>query len=442
MNLQDELQRIADRAPVADVPDDTWGRARRARRRHRVAAVVAVAAVAVLAVGLTGLVRSQVEPQVTSGVGALPAQLWYVQAADDVDPAPDLAVGPVAAAFVADTSAGAQQVVAVGARDGAYRTLELPEFNGLDLLGAGQFLSLSPDGSRLAYGWAGQAPASGPTPSGVRIVDLTDGTVRSISLSDGQGVLVTRMVWSPDGRWLAWSGQVATEWSQRSRSFGAQEAAGLVTPGSTTSTALPPNRDPDRVRQYAVGDDGTVAILDPNRIAWWRDGEVVAEQAVREGVEPDTTFSSQAVVDGNDVVDLRLPNADNERAAVPTVLEHVEDRPEAATGAQLSARFRSASPLGFDGHAPVVETPATDDQNPSVWRIRVSEGATTYDRMVSEMDGPLEELTVAVALPVSDDVTAPDWADTTSYGRWWIGLVAGLAVCTAWALRRRYRAAR
>ena len=32
MTLHDELQRIADRAPVADVPDDTWARARGARR--------------------------------------------------------------------------------------------------------------------------------------------------------------------------------------------------------------------------------------------------------------------------------------------------------------------------------------------------------------------------------------------------------------------------
>lgn len=51
--LGDDLQWIADRAPVADVPADTWARARRAQRRARSLALAGGVAVVAVAAGLS-----------------------------------------------------------------------------------------------------------------------------------------------------------------------------------------------------------------------------------------------------------------------------------------------------------------------------------------------------------------------------------------------------
>ena len=54
--LRDELERLGETAPVAVVPDDTWGRAQRTRRRDRALVLAAAAAfVAVVAGGLAWL---------------------------------------------------------------------------------------------------------------------------------------------------------------------------------------------------------------------------------------------------------------------------------------------------------------------------------------------------------------------------------------------------
>ena len=62
--LREELERIAERAPVAEGPADTWERARRSVRRDALAVVAAVAAVVALVTGALAWLpdRAEVAP--------------------------------------------------------------------------------------------------------------------------------------------------------------------------------------------------------------------------------------------------------------------------------------------------------------------------------------------------------------------------------------------
>jgi len=70
--LGDELQRIADSAPIADVPADTWTRAKRSRLRARRAALACSVAVLALAVGVSAWSAMPGEPPVESRDVATP----------------------------------------------------------------------------------------------------------------------------------------------------------------------------------------------------------------------------------------------------------------------------------------------------------------------------------------------------------------------------------
>lgn len=69
--LGDELRRIADRAPVADVPTDTWTRARRSRRRNTAAFAGSVVVIA-LAAGLSGWLSTSGPPAASTDTVAEP----------------------------------------------------------------------------------------------------------------------------------------------------------------------------------------------------------------------------------------------------------------------------------------------------------------------------------------------------------------------------------
>jgi hypothetical protein len=277
--LRDELALLAETAPVAAVPDDTWRRGRRSLARGR--ALVAGAAAAVVA-GVSGavLVVPEEDPALHAGTtvdaGDLPSRIWNVPepmyqqhengewSSDRVTS--DLAVGRGAVAYVTD---GGLPVV-VDALDGEYHLLDLPDFLGRGLLertalGEGLALTLSPDGHQLAWAWAGPAPLSDaePMPSGIRVVDLNSGEVRSIPLSGGRGIVVRSIVWSPDSRWIAWSGQVATYWTDTSYTASGA-VAGRIAPGSTESREVPSSRDSAAV--HAISDVGQVAVADTNRV--------------------------------------------------------------------------------------------------------------------------------------------------------------------------------
>ena len=284
--LREELERIAAAAPVADVPAGTWARAQRARRRDRVATLAAVAAAVAVVAGLVTWLPGRSAPPVASGAptarAGVPAYVWSVPerltvqrsdgswSSDRVET--DLAVGRGAVAYV---TPGGLPVV-VGAANGAYHLLDLPGFLGGSALGSGSEvgLALSPDGHRLAYAWAGPAPRSDavPMPSGIRVVDLGTGDVRTIRLVGGRGIRVSSIGWSPGGTWLAWSGGVTRYWTTTSWTAHGS-TTGRVAPGSATSQRVPDGRGEPVV---SIADDGTVTLLDGRRATTW-DGRVLGQ---------------------------------------------------------------------------------------------------------------------------------------------------------------------
>jgi hypothetical protein len=285
-HLRAELDRVAGTAPVADVPAGTWARAQRARRRERAATLAAdLAALAVLA-ALVGRLPGRTAPPVASAPdagGAVPAYVWSVPerltmqrsdgswSSDRVEE--DLAIGRAAVAYVAP---GGLPVV-VGAGNGAYHLLDLPGFLGASPLGSGGEvgLALSPDGHRLAYAWSGPAPRSDavPMPSGIRVVDLDSGDVRTVHLVGGRGNRVSSIGWSPGSTWMVWRGRVtrywtATSWTARG------SATGRVAPGRRTSQEVPDGRGEPVV---GIADDGTVTLLGGRRATSW-DGRVLGHR--------------------------------------------------------------------------------------------------------------------------------------------------------------------
>lgn len=260
--LRDELERIAGRAPVADVPDDTWSRARRSVRRDTTVALAALAVVVALVGGAVVWLpdRDGVAPA-DGDAGALPAYLPVPTGLERVHGTDDLAVGAQAVAMVPDTPQGNREVVVVNARSGEYRGLDLPGFGaatGRDLSGTVHPVALSPAGTTLAYPRASGWRAGGTLRTGVGIVDLVTGNVRKIALEDGgRPVLLRTVTFSPDGRWLLWTGQPVRS-SEGRRSFGSATAHGVVAPGAARSTPLP-GRDRELELSVGVDDQGTVA---------------------------------------------------------------------------------------------------------------------------------------------------------------------------------------
>jgi len=292
--LKEELARIGDSVAPVYVAPDTWARGRRARRRDRV--LVGAAALVLIAMvgGGVGLVRHEsretqpVEPA-DSDLVALPSRIWKVpehvadQDQDGQWTGPvetDLAMGPASVAFVA---AGRLPVL-IGASDGRYHLLDLPGWLGeWDLYeaegGIGVGLALSPDGTRLAYAWHGELPTSStaPVPTGIRIIDLTTGKGRVALLSGGQGVVTTRLMWSPDGRWLAWTGLVAGHLSGAPSS--AWYDAHLGGRINVTTMSAEKAKIRDSSAGLSINNDGTTAWLDRDRLAVW-DGRHLTKRKI------------------------------------------------------------------------------------------------------------------------------------------------------------------
>src|SRR5690606_22964331 len=165
----------------------------------------------------------------------------------------DLAIGRASVSFVSGTGSGLP--VAITADDGRPHLLDLPGFVGIDISAQlplsdnAQPIALSPDGHHLA--WAYGLPAEGrqdydPVPAGVHVADLETGEVREVdlrpALTEGQAVIPTAIVWSPDSRWIAWQGREMRQWNASGAGSDLPNLAGLVAPGSSTSTALPSSR--------------------------------------------------------------------------------------------------------------------------------------------------------------------------------------------------------
>ncbi len=216
--LHDLLTRIADDAGPGPADPTLWGRARRARqvrRRRRAVALVAagVAAVAALtAVGLEGQRHRAPDPvdqpdRRTAGPG-VPSVVYGVPGDGGLALESDLAVGRASVAIA--NPAGAYVVTA---EDGAYHRVRLPGYDAASYDAGITGMALSPDGTRLAYGYRSAALRSDERPrrTGLRVVDLEDGSVWTQQFdgpSDVQSLVSSMNVfawdprWSPDGRYL------------------------------------------------------------------------------------------------------------------------------------------------------------------------------------------------------------------------------------------------
>lgn len=200
--LHDLLTRIADQAGPGSSDPTLWGRARRARRRERVlrasaAALTAVALVGAVAIGVN--TRSAPPPtdrHPTAPHKGIPSTVRGIQGDGGLALETDLAVGPASVAIANQSGA-----FVITAADGVYHRLRLPGFDPTAFDGDQPGLALSPDGTRLAYGWRARERV------GTRVLDLRTGRLRTLpegppDVHDLPAVRTNGYGWSPDGRYL------------------------------------------------------------------------------------------------------------------------------------------------------------------------------------------------------------------------------------------------
>lgn len=186
-DLREELDALAHAHTFSPDPS-TWDRGRRARRRTRVATGLAAIAVVAVAAG-AGALAVRPAPVGPAGDvvpdGAIPSRVADVP--DDLGLTTDRAVGRASVAFVSPTS---RRPVVIGAQDGQYHQLALP-----DAPEDGGLLALSPDGVQLAWSNNGR----------IHTANLEDGTGGYYG-SGAEHASVTALYWDPDSRQLLWNG--------------------------------------------------------------------------------------------------------------------------------------------------------------------------------------------------------------------------------------------
>ncbi len=236
-DLRTTLHRIADSATPLPLDDGLWQRGRAARRRSRAFAVAAVLALLVSVGGIaTTLTTTDREARTASSEvvpgGAIPSNI--VDIPDDLAATTDLAVGRGSAAFISTSG----DPVVITATDGLPHLLDLPGWDQTPTA-----LAISDDGRTIAY-------QDGSAGSGtfLTLVDLETGR-SSLAFTDAsQRLQLSRLSWSPDGRWLAW---IATT----------QDGLLALLGRVDTSDPRPRTvRVPSDVSSVAVADDGSALV--------------------------------------------------------------------------------------------------------------------------------------------------------------------------------------
>lgn len=222
--LREQLARLAEDAPVASVPDDTYRRGRRARARVR-AAAAALAAGCVALITVIGMQAIGDRPSANEFAGTsgstpgIPDRL-YLDNRTRVRLTPLNALPQlVAVAFVAAQNAegGGVNTVLVDP-EGQYFDVRLPGYQAFDQL------SLSPDGTRLSWAWHGGSGATG-----LAVMSLTTGKISvegARAFGQSHGMLIQRITWSPDSRIVLWSGNPVAQ--SRRTDWGGADIGGMM----------------------------------------------------------------------------------------------------------------------------------------------------------------------------------------------------------------------
>jgi hypothetical protein len=443
--LRDLMHRVADTAPPVSVADDTWARARRVRRREIVAAPVLAVALLLGAVTL-GLQAgwlpggSEVAPaaSVEAGSGAVPKHVYAVpDRLDRLDssggwshPREPLSVVRRASAGYVTTSGGA---VLVSARDGVHHLVELSGFNDryIGMHDEGPVLAVSPDGRRLAYFWRQRVPGDGErVPSGLAVVELGSGELRTHPLPGGLGVRVSSLGWSPDGRYVVYRVGVLT----RVDASGGFSVGGYrmerLDVDTGERTVLPP-----RIARVsgaaAVSGDGVVAVAAGTTLFTWSSDR--APQVRTRELAADLSGASAWSPTGERVA---------LGSVVPTDAVTVASSEGDVVDSPRGTEPLSVQVLGWVGRDYVVAV-----RHPETWTkatIDLLPVDAGHGRRVGVVDSgvQLDSFTVATGLMSPERPTVqfdpPAWERDTTW--WWLGgggalvLVAGAA---AIVVRRR-----
>ena len=108
------------------------------------------------------------------------------------------------------------------------------------------------------------------------MVDLTTGALREIPVPGEQGTAVSRIEWSADGAWLAFTGRRQGTWTAETmRSSRRSSVIGRVAPGSDEATVRAFDGDPG----IAINDRGFVT-LDAGAFKIWTGTEIVKPDAI------------------------------------------------------------------------------------------------------------------------------------------------------------------
>ena len=420
-DLREELTRLADGAPSPrphDVAPDAWRRGRRARRRDRATALAVVAAVLVVLGGTASLLVTA-PPRIAPAApvdapAAVPTELRAVPDHVLTDPAfrtSDLAIGVQAAAF---TSGGLP--VAVSATDGSYRVLDLPGWSSTD---GPPPLSLSPDGTRLAWGRT----------NGVDVVDLATGvrTDREFPPSWRGDVdfPTTAIAWSADSSWVAWSSTVGDRF----------EETYLQTASVEDDRAEEPLFRRGRAA-LVTGEPGALWLVDDTSVS-------------PVGTQPSDTgsFSLDRSLDPGPV---GMASPDGTRLAVGSttpngavdVVDLSRMRVRLAYFGGYDEAQTTYSPLGWLGADRIAVAADVASRGTEVVLVPAPGNRRDGEAVVARVEDGVADLTVAVDLldrPTLDR-PAPDWPWSEERQRLVLGgagLLVLLAVAAAVLVRRR-----
>lgn len=419
--LREELSRLAEGAPSphpVDLAPDAWRRGRRARRRDRAAVLGLVAAVLVVLGGTVSLLAAA-PPRIAPAApvdapAAVPTELRAVPDHVLTDPASrtaELAIGVQAAAF---TSGGLP--VAVSATDGSYRLLDLRGWSSTD---DPPPLSLSPDGTRLAWGRT----------NGVDVVDLATGVTTNRefppSWRGDVDLPTTAIAWSADSSWVAWASTLGDRFPETYVRTASIEDDSADKPLFTRGRAA-----------LVTGEPGSLWLVDDTSVSQVGTrsndtGSFFLDRSLDPGsvgmASPDGTQLAVGSTTPNGAVDV----VDLDRMRVR--LAYFGGYDEAQT---------TYSPLGWLGADTIAVAADVASRGTDVVLVPAPGNGRDGEAVVTRVEDGVGDLTVAVDLldEPTVDRPSPDWPWSEQRQRLVLGgagMLVLLAVAAAVVVRRR-----